>query len=432
MADDDSPWGDLDSAFDKLSNSKVMKLDPKSTPSAPDSTAAKQDYDFEEAIFAQAGAAAVGNPSSDARHMDSLVPGNNPFGGATGPHIHQSWSEYMGGAEVGDDSPWASLDAFADQSFDASAVATPMHTPFGRAQAAVQSTPRFHSQPTEGTLHSGAYGQSGTAQPYTPAAATPYAVPESHVAQEVLSSDPQADLRPRLTHVEPGSGRAAMVDVGHKAYTRRTATATGRVYLPSHTIELIRQAEGGEAGETSLTTLTKGPVLHTAQLAGIMAAKKTSDLIPLCHGLSLSHVDVTLKLVDAAPAPSGSAAQSGSGSPLVPAGSPETGITGFTLDQLDDPDSWASALSEERAGPSPAASGTSSLGAGAGYVDISCTASTSGQTGVEMEALTGCTVACLTIWDMVKAVAGKEMTIGDIKVVRKTGGKSGDWTRTLA
>ena len=144
-----------------------------------------------------------------------------------------------------------------------------------------------------------------------------------------------------------------MVDVGGKAFTRRSATASGRIYLPYEALELIRDGS------------SKGPVLHTAQLAGIMAAKRTSELIPLCHGLALSHVDVKLDLVDAEDC----------------------------------------------------------------YVDVWCTATTSGQTGVEMEALTGCSVACLTVWDMVKAVAGKEMIIGEIKVVAKSGGKSGDWVR---
>ena len=162
-----------------------------------------------------------------------------------------------------------------------------------------------------------------------------------------------------------------MVDVSSKRTTARSATAVGRVYLPSSAAALIRATEShtGVSG--------KGPVLHTAQLAGIMAAKRTAELIPLCHPLPLTHVDVRLNIVD----PEENASEAGG----------------------EEGESW---------------------------VQIECTARTAGQTGVEMEALTGCTMACLTVWDMAKAVAGKTMRMGDIMVFKKSGGKSGDWQRS--
>jgi cyclic pyranopterin phosphate synthase len=152
-----------------------------------------------------------------------------------------------------------------------------------------------------------------------------------------------------LTHLD-AAGHARMVDVGAKEETRRTAVARGLVRMLPSTLALI--TAGG---------LPKGDVLATARIAGIMAAKRTSELIPLCHPLMLTHVAVNLT-------------------------------------------------------PDPAAGG----------VQIEVTVSTRGQTGVEMEALTGASVAGLTIYDMCKAV-DRGMQITDIRVVRKTGGKSGDW-----
>ncbi|WP_294280403.1 cyclic pyranopterin monophosphate synthase MoaC [uncultured Sphingomonas sp.] len=150
-----------------------------------------------------------------------------------------------------------------------------------------------------------------------------------------------------LTHLDD-EGSARMVDVGAKAVTARQAVASGRITMSADAAAAIR------AG-----SVQKGDVLAVARVAGIMAAKKTSDLIPLCHPLPLSKVEIDLTL-DA------------------------TGVT------------------------------------------ATATAATAGQTGVEMEALTAVSVTLLTIYDMAKAL-DKHMTIGDIRLIAKTGGKSGDW-----
>lgn len=151
----------------------------------------------------------------------------------------------------------------------------------------------------------------------------------------------------KLTHIDD-DGNAVMVDVSGKDRTERTATAAGSVYMMPETLRLIM--EGG---------VKKGDVLTVAQLAGIMGAKKTSDLIPLCHPLELSSV---------------------------------------TLELTCDPDRNA--------------------------VDISATCKVTGKTGVEMEAITAVGVAALTVYDMVKAV-DRGIRIGDIRLVYKSGGKSG-------
>lgn len=145
-------------------------------------------------------------------------------------------------------------------------------------------------------------------------------------------------------------GHAKMVDVSAKNDTVRTAIATGRVRVNAETFELIKT--GG---------VKKGDVLGTAQIAGIMGAKKTPDIIPMCHPIMLSGVDIE-----------------------------------FTMN-------------EELCS-----------------VDILATSKCTGATGVEMEALTAVTVACLTVYDMCKAVQ-KDMQITDIRLLRKTGGKSGDF-----
>ena len=152
-----------------------------------------------------------------------------------------------------------------------------------------------------------------------------------------------------LTHID-ASGRAHMVDVSDKAVTAREAVATGFVRMSSVTLAL---AMSGDA--------KKGDVRATAEIAGIMAAKKTADLIPLCHPLALSKVEVRVE---------------------------------------------------------PAAEGLS----------VTARVRTTGQTGVEMEALTAVSVACLTVYDMLKAV-DKAMTIEAIGLVSKSGGRSGDWVR---
>ncbi|CAH1672872.1 MULTISPECIES: cyclic pyranopterin monophosphate synthase MoaC [unclassified Chelatococcus] len=152
-----------------------------------------------------------------------------------------------------------------------------------------------------------------------------------------------------LTHLD-ATGQAHMVDVSAKPATSRTATAEGVVRMRPETLALIR------AGDAK-----KGDVLGTARLAGIMAAKKTHDLIPLCHPLALSKITVDLALDDALPG-----------------------------------------------------------------VRVTTTAKVSGPTGVEMEALTAASIACLTIYDMVKAV-DRGMVIGDIRLIAKSGGLSGDF-----
>lgn len=154
-----------------------------------------------------------------------------------------------------------------------------------------------------------------------------------------------------LTHLDPEGG-VRMVDTGDKAVTRREAAARGRVEMRAETIGLI--AEG---------KMPKGDVLSIAQVAGIMAAKKTPDLIPLCHPLNLSAVNVRL---------------------------------------------W---LDRERSS-----------------VEVEATVRVEAKTGAEMEALTAVSAACLTVYDMCKAVQ-RDMQIKDIRLVRKTGGKSGAYAR---
>ncbi|WP_375285778.1 cyclic pyranopterin monophosphate synthase MoaC [Sphingomonas sp.] len=151
-----------------------------------------------------------------------------------------------------------------------------------------------------------------------------------------------------LTHID-AAGAARMVDVGGKASTVREAVATGQIAMSKKAARAI--AEGAVA---------KGDVLAVARVAGIMAAKRTSDLVPLCHPLPLTRASIELE-VDA------------------------------------------------------------------GGVTATATVSTAGQTGVEMEALTAVSVALLTIYDMAKAL-DKAMTIGGVRLLRKTGGKSGDWS----
>ena len=148
-----------------------------------------------------------------------------------------------------------------------------------------------------------------------------------------------------LTHLDE-AGAARMVDVAGKPVTAREAVATGRITMSAEAAAAIRDGAA-----------KKGDVLAVARVAGIMAAKRTSELIPLCHPLPLTRV-----AVDLAP--------------------DATGVT------------------------------------------VTATCATEGKTGVEMEALTAATVALLTVYDMAKAI-DKAMTIGDVRLVSKTGGKSG-------
>jgi len=151
----------------------------------------------------------------------------------------------------------------------------------------------------------------------------------------------------RLTHLTP-DGTAHMVDVGAKPATAREATATGRIIMSAEAATAIAQG-----------LVKKGDVLAVARIAGIMAAKKTSDLIPLCHPIPLTSVTVE----------------------LIP---DETGVT------------------------------------------ATATARTTERTGVEMEALTAVNVALLTIYDMAKAI-DRAMVIESVRLLAKSGGKSGDW-----
>ena len=151
-----------------------------------------------------------------------------------------------------------------------------------------------------------------------------------------------------LSHVDE-QGRARMVDVSAKADTEREAVARGMVFMKPSTLKLV--AEG---------SISKGEVLSVARVAGIMAAKHTPDLVPMCHPLLLTHVEVDLRL-----------------------------------------DSEINAI------------------------EITATVRTTGKTGVEMEALTAVSGSALTIYDMCKAV-DKAMRIEKVRLVRKTGGKSGD------
>jgi cyclic pyranopterin phosphate synthase len=155
--------------------------------------------------------------------------------------------------------------------------------------------------------------------------------------------------RPSLTHLG-AQGEAHMVDVGEKAETQRTAIAEGSVAMLPETLAMILEGNA-----------KKGDVLGTARIAGIMAAKKTHELIPLCHPLLLTKVSVDIE--------------------------PDHALPGLKITAL---------------------------------------ARVSGKTGVEMEALTAATVACLTIYDMAKAV-DRGMTISAVRLVEKTGGKSGTY-----
>ncbi|WP_299650937.1 cyclic pyranopterin monophosphate synthase MoaC [uncultured Jannaschia sp.] len=153
-----------------------------------------------------------------------------------------------------------------------------------------------------------------------------------------------------LTHFDE-AGAAHMVDVSGKATTDRVAVAEGWVKMSGETLDVIRSGSA-----------RKGDVVGVARLAGIMGAKRTADLIPLCHPLPLSKVSLDLV--------------------------PDDGLPGLR---------------------------------------VTATVATAGRTGVEMEALTAVSVACLTIYDMAKAVQ-KDMEIGGLRLLSKSGGKSGDWT----
>ncbi|KAL0951638.1 hypothetical protein HGRIS_008318 [Hohenbuehelia grisea] len=191
---------------------------------------------------------------------------------------------------------------------------------------------------------------------------------------------------PSLTHIDE-HGRPSMVDVGEKLDTQRSATAAGRIYIPAIAYALVTSTSHKDPVNLRESAAVnkarqKGQALTVAQLAAIMGSKQTSNLIPLCHPLALTNVSVT----------------------LVPE-APEDSVPPSTSDNLPRQRNRHSIL---------------------------CTATVScvGKTGVEMEALTAVSVGLLTVWDMLKAVAGKEMEIGEIFVAEKAGGKSGNWKRS--
>lgn len=154
----------------------------------------------------------------------------------------------------------------------------------------------------------------------------------------------------RLTHLDE-AGNAAMVDVGAKDATVREATAEGLVLMAAETLDMIRSGSA-----------KKGDVLSIARIAGIMAAKRTHELIPLCHQLLLEKVSVDLEIQPALPG-----------------------------------------------------------------IRVTASARVTGKTGIEMEALTAVSIACLTIYDMAKAV-DRGMSITAIRLLEKTGGRSGHWS----
>lgn len=159
-------------------------------------------------------------------------------------------------------------------------------------------------------------------------------------------------MNDKLTHFDE-QGNAIMVDVGEKLSTKREAVAAGVVSMQPETLKRILDDQ-----------IEKGDTLNIARLAGIMAAKKTPDLIPLCHPLALSSVRID-----------------------------------FHSDTT------------------------------AGQLEIRATVGVTGATGVEMEAMTAVSVAALTIYDMCKAV-DRSMTLGEIRLLEKRGGKSGEWSRS--
>lgn len=180
-----------------------------------------------------------------------------------------------------------------------------------------------------------------------------------------------------------------MVSITEKGSTSRSALASGRVRIPEQAyLLLVPDSDDDRARSGSRRTNKKGDVLTVAQLAGIMGAKRTSDLIPLCHPINLTNVQVDLSV---------HAREEGGGGGAAAAGAEAGGVVGNVKKAY--------------------------------YINVEALSECQGSTGVEMEALTAVSVACLTVWDMLKAVAGKEMVIEDIKVVKKTGGKSGDWVR---
>lgn len=215
--------------------------------------------------------------------------------------------------------------------------------------AASAPTPATPAQPQSAAMPSQAAATATTpATPAQPQVAANAPTPRPPLTTPPPAAPPSAPTEePELTHFNE-AGRARMVDVSDKAVTERQATARGEITMEAATLTLIREGRA-----------KKGDVLAVAQVAGIMAAKKTSELIPMCHPLMLTGIDLRFEFDDKRPA-----------------------------------------------------------------VLIEAEVKTSGQTGVEMEALTAVSAAALTIYDMVKA-SDKTMQIGAIRLTHKSGGKSG-------
>jgi len=175
------------------------------------------------------------------------------------------------------------------------------------------------------------------------------------------ADEDERDGTPGLGHVRagPDGPESRMIDVGGKPATRRSATAAARVRFPPGVLERVLSAGGGP----------KGPLSEVARSAGILAAKRTGELIPMCHPLGLDHVEIAF----------------------------------------------------ERAAPDAARPGPADV------LEIRCRAACTGRTGVEMEALVGAGIAALTVYDMSKALA-KGIVIEELRLLAKTGGKSGDWS----
>ncbi len=198
--------------------------------------------------------------------------------------------------------------------------------------------------------------------------------------------------RDRFTHFDE-HGAARMVDVGAKPVTRREAVARGAVRMHGSTFRRILDR-----------SLEKGDVLGVARVAGIMAAKRTGELIPMCHPIGVSSVTVDFR---PRPPGAGAAADRAAGEAASP------------------PFPGRSALARERQGGGEPDLDPADATA---VIEIQAVASVEGKTGVEMEALTAVAVAALTIYDMCKAV-DRGMVIEGIRLVRKSGGKSGTYVR---
>jgi cyclic pyranopterin phosphate synthase len=183
---------------------------------------------------------------------------------------------------------------------------------------------------------------------------------------------PSPEHHDSFSHLTGDGSSVHMVDVGHKTVTRRTAHARSEVWLPREILEaFLPDAPNSQSGgNNSVDELVgpKGPIFATAKIAGIMACKKTSDLIPLCHPLPLDQVQVDIKLISSSRSSDGTASD------------------------------------------------------GSGTVIIDCTCKVTHKTGVEMEALTGATVAALTIYDMTKAMS-HNIRIKETRLIGKEGGK---------